>query len=137
MFYLFKLIYIYIYIYTSLQTNISHTTSNKHKQHSIQQPIRVIVLRLQGGDTILGTKWSAGTKISTGEKTSGVSIFRSGAVNEHVLVIHPFTTRSRRRGWWHRLTRPKRRTGHVRQGEAIKDRQVGASKVALPPVGML
>jgi hypothetical protein len=66
----------------------------------------------------------------------GVSLFRSGVVNEHVLVVRPLATRSRWRGRRHRLPCLERRIGSARQGEDIKDSRVGASNVVLPPVGV-
>jgi hypothetical protein len=79
-------------------------------------------------------QWSIRTETSI--RNLWVSIFRSGAVNEHVLIVCPLTTRSQWRGRRHILACPEGRNDHVRQGEAINDRQVGASSLVLPPVGM-
>jgi hypothetical protein len=120
--------------FTLSQTNTSHITSNKHNQHSIQPTRSNSLTDTRREDTIFGTKVY---RDRTSTRNLGVSIFRSGAINENVLIVCPLTTRSRWRGQRHRLSHPEGRNVRARQGEAIKDRQVGASGVVLPPVGML
>jgi hypothetical protein len=130
MLYLFKLVYIYIFLShrrlilaTQAQTSIPFNNQ------------RATILRLQGGVQYSAQKVRRDQNQHKGKL--GVSIFRSGAVNEDVLVICPFTARNQWRGWQHRLARPERRTGRARKGEAIKDRQVGAPRVVLPHAGVL
>jgi hypothetical protein len=94
MFYLFILVCVYIYMPHCI---VILATQHQTSTNNIQQPIEATLLQLQGGGTLLYTKWSTGTEISTREEL-GVSVFRSGAVNEHVLFNHPFTTRSQWRG---------------------------------------
>jgi hypothetical protein len=44
------------------------------------------------GDTVLDTKVS---RDQTSTRELGISVFRYGAINEHVLIVHPLATRSR------------------------------------------
>jgi hypothetical protein len=135
MFYLFMLIYIKMNEFALSQTNISHTTSSKHNQHFIQPTNMQQSYRYKEWEIQYSAQWSVGTETST--RNLGVSVFSSSAINEHVLIVHPLATRSPWRGQRHRLARLEGRNGRARQGEAIRDRWVGASGVLLPPIGVL
>jgi hypothetical protein len=110
MLYLFRLVYINLPHCKLILATQHQTNTNKP---SIPQSM-AIVLWLQGGYNTRHRKVCRDGNQHKGKL--GVSIFRSGTVNEHVLVIRPFTTRSRWRGWRHMLAHPERRTDRARQG---------------------